>query len=1266
MFKKLKICTIALIISGYLVFSVFGTESKNYVDGEVIIKFKTKDSNDITNFINQISPLSYKSIFPSTSNLQSVYNLKFQKNVDIFKIINYCNKSPIVEYCQPNYLNYPCTTKLNDYFYPDQWALRVIDIPSAWKIEKGKADIIIAIVDSGVDYNHEDLKDRIWTNPKEIPGNGLDDDNNGYIDDIHGWNFEDISDVQAKRDLNNDPMDNNGHGTHVAGIIAAVPNNSRGTAGIMWNCRIMALRCGSRHFEDDDVSSAIVYAADNGARIINMSWGGDELSYVVRDATKYAYDRGCILVAAAGNDRKPTVIYPALHKHIIAVGATDRNDKKAVFSNYGPGLDIVAPGHKIMATLPNNSYSDLSGTSMAAPVVSGVIGLMLSKRPGMTSDEVRQILRDSADKIDDKYLTGIGRINARKALTLSSSLFAQISSPDNNHSVDKEFIIEGTAAGFGFKRYVLEYSELSDQKNWTVINYSNNCKHNEMLGKWNVEFISPSAYIVRLKVYGTKGQESEDRVILNVVHHSAEIKYLSLIKRVDGNRYRYLIKLITDNPVSVEVYYRKAEQYNNVDDLNQFKKISSLSITDDHEIYIPKEAEPGKYEYFIIATTISGFVTVDDNNGKYYTMEISWLGIPSSGFIKNRIGISAIRTLSVNTDINMNGIPEIICMESTNWEYSPVLIYEKIDGSYKTVFRSEMSFLPLDVGDSDNDGLMEILGRNFDGSVLFECPSNGQFPSKKIWEVNGIRAVKFSDIDMDGKKEIIARRIDTGDIQIYENRGNNLYLRVATLKNQSDGINYLMTDPAISDFDNDGFDEIVIGDIDGDIYIYRNVYDDCYEIAWKYKCEEYIQNISKGDFDGDGIDEFIISAIDRKSYDLKIKRWIHTVFKFEGHSYSNYWSFEISSTGLSCFLNTGDINNDGKEEIIFVDTEHIYIISLYEGAKNILLTDRMDKPLIDDFNRDEIADIILNDKDELIFYSIDSFEIIKSPWNVYAKPINENEIELWWNGPFDSSAFRIYRGINDKELLPITTILNKSLQNFAVFHDSNLIADRKYTYAISSINANGQESILSEKVTVIPNAPPKLLSAEFISPDTLYLYFNEEMGESAQDKDCYIISNDNGKIFIPSSAILDFQGKRVVLTINDLKNGKYKVRVSGISDSTGVYISKDYNFTEFEVFIPEVPVYSDLNLMKVYPNPVRTGSMHYSRVVFDNVPIGSNIKIYDIAGQLIKELETRDSSSNKVMWFLDNANDSKIASGVYIYFVEFRSKVKSGKIAVVR
>ncbi len=125
-------------------------------------------------------------------------------------------------------------------------------------------------------------------------------------------------------------------------------------------------------------------------------------------------------------------------------------------------------------------------------------------------------------------------------------------------------------------------------------------------------------------------------------------------------------------------------------------------------------------------------------------------------------------------------------MESTNWEYSPVLIYEKIDGTYKTVFRSEMSFLPVDIGDSDNDGLMEILGRNFDGSVLFECPSNGQFPSKKIWEVNGIRAVKFADIDMDGKKEIIARKIDTGDIQIYENRGNNLYLRVATLKNQSD------------------------------------------------------------------------------------------------------------------------------------------------------------------------------------------------------------------------------------------------------------------------------------------------------------------------------------------------------------------------------------------------------------------------------------------------------------------------------------------------
>ncbi|MGQ9610815.1 MAG: FG-GAP-like repeat-containing protein, partial [bacterium] len=797
-------------------------------------------------------------------------------------------------------------------------------------------------------------------------------------------------------------------------------------------------------------------------------------------------------------------------------------------------------------------------------------------------------------------------------------------------------------------------------------NYSNNCKYDEVLGKWNVESIDSSAYIVRLKVYGTNGQESQDKVILNVIHHPTEIKHLSLIKRIDGNRYRYIIKLMTSDPVSAEVHYRKASTYVNTDDRSQFRKISSLSITDDHEIYMPKEIEPGKYEYFIIATTMSGFVTIDDNNGKYYIMDITWAGIPSSGFIKNKIGIPAVKTLSINTDINMNKIPEIICMESTNWEYSPLLIYEKIDGSYKAVFRSEMSFLPVDIGDSDNDGLMEILGRNFDGSVLFECPFNGQFPSRKIWEVNGIRAVKFADLDMDGKKEIIARKINTGDVQIYENRGNNSYLRVATLQNPSDGINYLMVDPAVSDFDNDGFNEIVIGDIDGDIYIYENIYDDYYKIVWKYKCEEYIQNISKGDFDGDGISEFIISTIDHKSYDLKAKRWIHTVFKFDGHTYSNYWSFEISSTEFNCFINIGDLDGDKKEEIVFVDTGYIYGISLHDGAKNVLLTNRKDKPLIDDFNGDGVADIILNDKDELIFYSIDSSEIIKSPWNIYARPLNEHEIELRWNGPFESNAFRIYRGIGDKELLPIKTLYNRDLQNFAVLYDKNLIEGEKYTYAISSINADGQESILSEKVTVIPNAPPKLLSVKFLSPNILYLYFNEAMGELAKDKDRYIISNGSGEIFIPSSAILDIQGKRVVLTISGLKSGTYKVKANEINDSTGVYISSEYNSTEFEVSIPEIPVYSDLSSIRVYPNPVRTGSRHYARVIFDNIPLGSVIKIYDLIGQLIKEFEVGYSSTNRVMWFLDNANDKKIASGIYIYLIEFNGNVKSGKIAVVR
>ncbi len=293
-----------------------------------------------------------------------------------------------------------------------------LEMPAAWERTTGRPEVVIAIIDTGVDLNHEDLATGIWTNPLEIPDNGLDDDGNGYVDDVHGWNFAQNS---------NNVADDYGHGTHVAGIAAARINNSIGVAGMAGHVTIMPVKVfppppnviGTY----EDLILGIVYAADNGAAVINMSLGATSYSRGEEAAVDYAWAHGAVVVAAAGNLASNVYHYPAAHPHVIAVAATDGWDQRAPFSNWGDFVDVAAPGVFVYATLRNNSYGWLSGTSMASPHVAGLAALILSLNPQLTNAQVRQIIEENADDLGaagwDPYF-GHGRINGRKALAAVS------------------------------------------------------------------------------------------------------------------------------------------------------------------------------------------------------------------------------------------------------------------------------------------------------------------------------------------------------------------------------------------------------------------------------------------------------------------------------------------------------------------------------------------------------------------------------------------------------------------------------------------------------------------------------------------------------------------------------------------------------------------------------------------------------------------------------------------------------------------------------
>jgi len=509
-----------------------------YIPGEIIVKIKKDvliNSAQIDDFysfgipsidkinkkfrVKSVKSLSYEK---TNSFLSSVYKIILPEEIFVpYALIEY-NKNPNVEYAEPNYIYQTCQTP-NDPLYNMQWALNQtsdcdIDAPEAWDTETGNPDVVIAVIDTGVDYNHPDLSENIWTNNDEIPNNGIDDDNNGYIDDTKGWDF-------ANND--NDPIDDNSHGTHCSGIISAVGNNNIGITGICWNCKIMPIKFLGSHGGGslEDGANAIIYAADNGVDIISMSWGGLGESQILKDALDYAYSKNVVLVAAAGNnnldlDHTPYHFTPAGYKNVISVAATDENDEIAGFSNYGRQIDIAAPGVNILSTIPTyiTNYSNKSGTSMACPYAAGLAGLILSINPNLNPSMVKTIIQSSTDELNpsDKFI-GFGRINAFTSINKTANSIANINCPSPNEEVNGLIEINGTATGEKFQDYIVEYRKSSSPDDWTLIFSSDESVDEDILAFWDTTKLDEYClYTIRLTVINNNlSYEDRTWVIVN-------------------------------------------------------------------------------------------------------------------------------------------------------------------------------------------------------------------------------------------------------------------------------------------------------------------------------------------------------------------------------------------------------------------------------------------------------------------------------------------------------------------------------------------------------------------------------------------------------------------------------------------------------------------------------------------------------------------------------------------------------------------------------
>jgi subtilisin family serine protease len=444
---------------------------------------------------------------------------------------------PAVEYCEPDRVaevafvpNDPFLASSGSWGQPfdDLWGIERIGAPAAWDVTRG-AGVVIAIVDTGIDAAHPDIAANVWTNPGEIAGNAVDDDFNGFVDDVRGWDFADDD---------ADPTDDHLHGTHVAGTVAAVGDNGAGVVGVAYESRVMAVRgLGTGGFGySSDLAEAILYAVDNGADVINASWGSASPSQTISDAIAAAHAAGVVFVAAAGNATADTAqFFPAADPNAITVAAFTHTDARAGFSNFGLKLDVGAPGggdgpppnsfssDSILSALstalhPDNvpvgalvlesggvSYLRIAGTSMAAPHVSGTAALALAANPSLSVEQVRQLLRSTAIDLPPAGPdpdSGYGIVNAAAVVTAPAPLEAHIAYPAGVRLLGPTAVdVTGSASGPGFVSYSVDYRAASDPTGWVPIaGPIGTAVADGVLATWDASGLTDGEYVVRLRV----------------------------------------------------------------------------------------------------------------------------------------------------------------------------------------------------------------------------------------------------------------------------------------------------------------------------------------------------------------------------------------------------------------------------------------------------------------------------------------------------------------------------------------------------------------------------------------------------------------------------------------------------------------------------------------------------------------------------------------------------------------------------------------------
>ena len=1055
-----------------------------------------------------------------------------------------------VVYLQVNHHFRIHSVKPNDPLYEEQWYHHRLNAVESWDNFTTNPDIILAVIDTGIDYEHPDLSGSLWINPAEdLNANGkfdnadinlVDDDGNGYVDDVIGWDFTDaprFPDGGDYIDPDNDPKDEypGGHGTKIAGLISAATNNAVGIAALLPESQVMNLRAGTSagYLEEDDVAQAVLYAVNNGARIINMSFGDIVLSKFLSDVIEYAYSRGILIIASAGNSGSDQIYYPAGLAQTISVGATDSDDNLAGFSSWGHSIDLVAPGVDLLMPRLGGGYERSNGTSFSAPMVAAAAAMLLSVNPDYSTEQIRNILKTTADDIGepgwDPYF-GAGRLNMLTAsrTTEGSSLHILHPSSESTLALDSISVVV-TAQDPDLLSLNLSYAFEDNPQEWfnIVFNYPYQIIE-DTLANFDIRGIPDATLILKLELRTWLDETFEYRSFLKIDRTKPHIINNSHLTILDDAQYAALIEFETDDITTASLYYREEGA------AGPFKVVNLSYQAQLHNYLL---STSGHIEYYLRVINLSGLDTTDTNNGKYYTVEIPVVDFGEEEFLPVEWSLPAGYMLAEPTDFDHDGDFEIVISRyTTSGSFGPVEIYEFTPTGF--VKRTETSFnaIPRDFGDTDQDGLDELLLGYGQNSYILEADQPNAWPSVLVWADSGDFWIsRISDLDNDGNREISGK--EGNQFVIYESDGNNHFTKIGVLPNPSPGENQLGPPRVVvTDLDQDGFQELIYGDYDGDIIIYENKADNQFEF------KSYISLPLKDATDHftsgriiTGTGESLIAGSHKGSdddyeHDFGSRYWNYSVIEsVMNDSFSSVQEITINGfSGLKNFdsgLNAGMLTSTNSEYLFLAPHPDLYLFKA-ENETMIpvwhLANVNTNTVVVHDFDSDGNAEFYYNTGEKIVGYEKNLRNKPTAPISIQATPQDTSTIALRWQGNLTADRFIIYRGLDSNNMVP-----HDSLVSEVFYLDSNLVNGQEYYYALQTIDHNFEypRSDLSKIVSAVPNSPPHVTTLLIKNEKQIEIYFNETMDLTSLQSDNFYFNPDIN----PVSSVVPFLNGKAVL-----------------------------------------------------------------------------------------------------------------------------------------